>query len=92
MPTTFALALRPSPSSDLDVVGAVDDVVVGEQVAVGRDDHARAEADLALLRHLAGAVAEEEAEHRVVGARLRAGARLAVMLTTAGAARLAAAL
>ena len=55
----------------LDVVGAFDDVVVGEQVAVGRDDHARAEADLALLGRLAGAVAEEEAEHRIVVARLR---------------------
>ena len=56
---------------DLDVVGAVDDVVVGEQVALGRDDHARAEADLALLRHLARTVAEEEAERRIVGARPR---------------------
>ena len=54
---------------DLDVVGAFDDVIVGEQVAGGRDDHARAEADLALLGRLAGAVAEEEAEHRIVVAR-----------------------
>ena len=53
----------------LDVVGAFDDVVVGEQVAGRRDDHARAEADLALLGRLARAVAEEEAEHRVVAAR-----------------------
>jgi len=54
---------------NLDVVGAFDDVIVGEQVAGGRDDHARAEADLTLLGRLAGSVAEEEAEHRIVVAR-----------------------
>jgi sec-independent protein translocase protein TatC len=32
----------------LDLVGAVDHVVVGQQVALGRHDHARAQADLGL--------------------------------------------
>jgi hypothetical protein len=59
-------------------------VVVGDQVAAGRDDHSRAEADLTLFLELATAVAEEEAEHRVVGARAARRGRLAVMLTTAG--------
>ena len=35
-PTTFALKLRPSVSSTVDLLGAVDHVVVGEDVAVRR--------------------------------------------------------
>ena len=77
---------------DLDVVGALDHVVVGEEVAVGQTITPRAEADLALLRHLPRPVAEEEAEPRVVGARPLRRALLVLMLTTAGEARLAAAL
>jgi 5-carboxymethyl-2-hydroxymuconate isomerase len=42
-------------------------VVVGEDVAFGRDDDARAEAGSALLGAVVEAVAEEVAEQRVVG-------------------------
>ena len=89
MPTSRGLRLAAVGELDLDVVGAFDDMVVGDQVALGRDDDAGAEAALRLV--LRAALAEEEAEPRVVG--LRAGARLtllATMLTTAGAARWAA--
>ena len=52
---------------DVDLVGAFHHVVVGEDVAVGADDHAAAQADLRLVGAL---VAEEEAEPRVVAARI----------------------
>ena len=67
------------------------DVVVGQHVAVGRDDHARAEADLRALRRWR---ARSPKKKRNAGSSLRGarcGAWLAVMLTTAGDARLAAA-
>ena len=86
------LGAAPVAEQHLDIVGALDHVVVGEQVAGRRDDHARAEADLALLGHLPGPVAEEVAVHRIVGCASAAATRLAVMLTTAGEARLAATL
>ena len=70
MPTSLRLRVAPVAQRDLDVVGAVDHVVVGQQVALGRDDHARAEADLALFLHPLLLVTEEEAEHRVVAARM----------------------
>ena len=43
VPTTFAVSVRPSVKSTLDCVGAVDHVVVGQDVAVAGDDDARAE-------------------------------------------------
>ena len=43
MPTTLRLERAAVGHLDADVVGAVDDVIVGEDVAVGPDDHARAE-------------------------------------------------
>ena len=52
MPTTFALKRAAVGQLDADLVGAVDDVVVGQDVAVGPDDHARAEAAFTPLRHL----------------------------------------
>jgi hypothetical protein len=50
-----------------DLGGVFHHVVVGEQVALGRNDHARAQPYLLLLR--GPAVAEEELEARVVGVR-----------------------
>ena len=76
MPTTLASKRAAVAELDLDVLGAVDDVVVGEDVAVGADDHARAEAAFAARLRLAPAlpelVAEELPEQRVVR-QLRAG-------------------
>ena len=54
---------------DADAIRAFDDVVVGQDVAVGRGDDAGAEPGLprrALLRSLEAA-SEELAEHRIVG-------------------------
>ena len=79
----------------LDVVGALDDMVVGEQVAFGRDDHARAEADLPLARIVLPPCRspKKKRNHGSSAVRIaRAGARLVVTLTTAGVARRAAAL
>ena len=47
---------------DRDLVGALDDVVVGDDVAVGRDDEAGAEGVRALLAALAGLAVHEVAE------------------------------
>ena len=44
LPTTLASSFLPSESDDLDFVGGFDHVVVGEDVAAGADDHARAQA------------------------------------------------
>ena len=44
---SLAVNSRPSDEGDADFAGVLDDVVVGEDVAVGRDDDARAEAVLA---------------------------------------------
>ena len=43
VPTIFAASVRPSVISTLDIRGPIDDVVVGEDVAVGTDDDARPE-------------------------------------------------
>jgi len=51
---------------DLDLVGALDHVVVGEDVTIGAHDHAAAQAHLGLVV----LVAEEEAEPGVVAARM----------------------
>src|ERR1017187_9433832 len=51
------------------LLGPVDDVVVRDDVAVGADDHTRAEPGFGALRHDRNAVAEELAEERVVQAR-----------------------
>ena len=48
-PTISASRLPPWIELDVDLVGALDDVVVGDDVAVGRDDEARAERAGALL-------------------------------------------
>ena len=61
----LGLELAPVVERDLDLVGALDDMVVGEDVALGRDHDAAAQARAA-LRLLAEAVAEEMAEERVV--------------------------
>ena len=70
MPTTLAVERAAVGQLDLDVVGAVDDVVVGEDVAVRLDDDARAEAAFAALAAAACAaaelVAEELAKQRIV--------------------------
>ena len=62
---------------DLDVVRAVDDVVVGQDVAVGRDDDARAERALlrrALhARRLAGRAAARRTDRRRTGASRSSG-------------------
>ncbi len=61
--------LGPAPAAvaqhDLDVIGAFDHVVVGEQITLGRHDHARAQPHLRLVAR----VAEEEAEPRVFAMR-----------------------
>jgi len=54
----------PSPAR-LDLVRGLDDVMVGEDVALGADDHARAQARGA-LRLLFEAVAEEMPEQGIV--------------------------
>ncbi len=66
VPTIVARPIAAVAERHLDVVGALDDVIVGQQVADGRDDHARAEPDLALLGRLARTAAEKQAETRVV--------------------------
>ena len=50
---------------ELDVVGALDDVIVGEHVAFAADDHARAEARRA-ARFVVLQAREEAAQERVV--------------------------
>ena len=54
---------------DLDLIGALDDVVVGHDQAGRIDHHARSERALHLLRLLAGH-AEEAAEDRIVEQRI----------------------
>ena len=54
---------------ELDVVGALDHVVIGDHVALGRHDDARAEARLP-LRRAAVEIGEVAAEQRVVGERI----------------------
>ena len=68
---------------NFDVGGAIDHVIVGEDVAVGADDHAGAEAVFLFLlrsllaalaglsRGIAAAIAEELAEERIVEERIR---------------------
>ena len=55
---------------DLDLVGALDDVVVGDDQAGRIDDHARAERALHLLAGCCAGHAEEAAEDRVVQQRI----------------------
>ena len=55
---------------DLDLVGVLDDVVVGDDEAGGVDDDAGAERALDLLARAAGAAAEEAAEDRIVEQRI----------------------
>jgi hypothetical protein len=64
VPTTGP-GLRPSASCTSISLASFDHMVVGQQVALGRDDDARAQAHCAA----SAAVAEEEAEARVVGMR-----------------------
>ena len=54
--------------ADLDLVGALDHVVVGQDVAVGADDHARAQAGHLFLRRQL--VAEEALEKRILQQRM----------------------
>ena len=56
---------------DLDLVGVLDDVIVGDDEAGGVDDDAGAERALDLLARAAGAAAEEAAEDRIVEQRAR---------------------
>ena len=58
---------------DFDVGGAIDDVIIGQDVAVGADDHARAQAVFTLLARLllslpaaTVGIAEELAEEWIV--------------------------
>src|SRR5471032_1895761 len=69
VPTTLAAAVR---QRHLDVVGRVDDVVVGQNIAVGADDDARAEAGLLVVLVVAVmvAVAEEFLEEGVAQQRM----------------------
>ena len=51
---------------DLDLVGVLDDVIVGDDEAGGVDDDAGAERALDLLARTARAAAEETAEDRII--------------------------
>jgi hypothetical protein len=51
---------------DLDLVGILDDVVVGDDETGGIDDDSGTERTLDLLARAAGAAAEETAEDRIV--------------------------
>jgi hypothetical protein len=69
LPTILGLVGLAVVECDLDVVGAFDDVIVGQDVAAGADDDAGTEAGIA-LRLAFRAVAEEVAEDRVVEQRV----------------------
>ncbi len=66
---TVALWVRPVVQRDLDVAGGLDDVEIGQDVAVGADQDARAEPGIALWRSIQ-TIAEEVAENRVVEQRV----------------------
>jgi hypothetical protein len=67
---TLRLGLARVVEDDLDLVGAFDHVVVGQDVAAGADDHAAAQA---ALRFVGALVAEEKLEPRVFGVRVFGG-------------------
>ena len=69
VPRTCAVKTAAVRQHELDVVGALDHVVIGEHVAFGRHDHAGAEARLP-LRLAAVEFREVAAKQRIVGERI----------------------
>ena len=70
MPLTLRMQLAPVGQHDLDVVGAIDHVMVREHVAFGRDDDAGPEARRAALAAALGELREIAAQHRIVEQRV----------------------
>ncbi|KFJ51145.1 hypothetical protein DK45_2 [Bordetella bronchiseptica] len=61
--------LAPVGQGHLDGVGGFDDVIVGQHIALGADDHPRAQAGGRLAAAQAGHLAEQLAQHGIVGQR-----------------------
>ena len=69
VPRTCARQATAVVQHELDVVGAFDDVMVGQHVAFGRHDDARPETRDALARHAVGQIRKVTAQQLVVDER-----------------------
>ncbi len=70
-PMIWPLAGATIGQGDLDLIGTLDDVVVGENVAIVADDDARTKTGALLRDVILELVAEEETEARVIHERVR---------------------